>query len=423
MEMMNGLLINLLFILIFVLLTNMLLLHKNKFIQSSVWNYYFVFIACSQIVISLLLSVSVGHGFIYDLRFVPFLLGGLYGGKRVTIGLGLFLLAVRFVLGGDGFWLSLFLILISTIGIFVISPLYLKKSLWTKLSIVSAFSFVYAVIAYLMPGLLYGFNDFIAFIIYGIILVISTFFVTYLSEILRTTFVLQLEAMKFEKMEIVSHLAASISHEVRNPLTAVIGFLQLIGENEQTNEKSKTYAMYAIEEANRASGIINDYLTFAKPHLTEECLMNIDNAILKCNDILRPLTLKQNVEIETFFQHASAIKGDPHKFHQVLLNIFKNSIEAMPDGGILTIQTYENHNRIHIKITDTGHGMKPEHIARLGEPYFSLKGQKGTGLGMMVVYRIVESMKGIVTVTSEIDIGTSITLAFPIHDAKDSILR
>ena len=85
----------------------------------------------------------------------------------------------------------------------------------------------------------------------------------------------------------------------------------------------------------------------------------------------------------------------------------------MPEGGMLTIQTFEIRDRILIKITDTGHGMKPEHIARLGEPYFSLKGQKGTGLGMMVVYRIVDSMKGTVNVTSEIDIGTSITLSFP----------
>ncbi|KOP82516.1 ATP-binding protein [Cytobacillus solani] len=413
MEMMNGLLINLLFILIFVLLTNMLLLHKNKFIQSSVWNFYFVFIICTLIVICLQLSVSVGHGFIYDLRFVPFLLGGLYGGKRITIGLGIFLLTIRFILGGDGFWLSLFLIIISTIGIFMISPIYVKKSLWTKLSIVSIFSIGYAVIGYLTPALLYGFHDLTEFAIYSIILVISTFFVTYLAEILRTAFVLQLEAMKFEKMEIVSHLAASISHEVRNPLTAVIGFLQLIGESEHTNEKSKSYAMFAIEEANRASDIINDYLTFAKPHSNEECLMNIEKEINKCHDILRPLTLKQNVDIESFFQHAGSIKGDPHKFHQVLLNIVKNSIEAMPEGGMLTIQTFENRGRIHIKITDTGHGMKPEHIARLGEPYFSLKGQKGTGLGMMVVYRIVESMKGTVTVISEIDIGTSITLSFP----------
>lgn len=420
MEMMNGLLTNLLFMLIFALLTHLLLLHNNKFIQSSLWNYYFVFIACSQIIISLLFSVSVGHGFIYDLRFVPFFIGGLYGGKRATIGLGIFLLVIRFFLGGDGFWVALVLIILSIIGIFAISSIYLKKSLWTKLSIVTAFSFVYTVIAYLIPGLLYGFHDFLTFITYGIILVLSTFIVTYLSETLRTAFVLQLEAMKFEKMEVVSHLAASISHEVRNPLTSVIGFLQLIRENEHSNEKTKQYAMYAIEEANRASGIINDYLTFAKPHLTEECLMNIENDIIKCKEILNSLTIKQNVEIDSFFQHTGVIKGDPHKFHQVLLNIFKNSIEAMPDGGIITIQTFDCNEQIQIKITDTGHGMKPEHIARLGEPYFSLKGQKGTGLGMMVVYRIVESMKGTVTVTSEIDIGTSITLAFPSSKSDDS---
>lgn len=411
--MLNGLLINLLFILIFGLLTNMILLRKYEFIRSSRMKIYLVISSCILIVICLLLSVEVGHGFIYDLRFIPFLLGGLYGGRKITLGLGAFLLIVRFLLGGDGFWVSLFLILLATISIFVITPSFSKKSLWKKLIIVSVFAAVYAIVGYLLPSLLLGFHEFKAFIIYFTVLVGSTFFATYLAEILKVYYILQLEALKFEKMEIVSHLAASISHEVRNPLTAVIGFLQLICENERSNDKSKVYAQHAISEAKRASEIINDYLTFAKPHPNEEIMMNIKIEIIKCHEILHSLLHKHNVELKTLFQHNGFIKGDPHKFHQVLINIFKNSIEAMPEGGSLTIHTLEGNNNIYIHITDTGYGMTPEHVARLGEPYFSLKGQKGTGLGMMVVYRIVESMNGTVSVASKVDEGTSIILSFP----------
>ena len=411
--MLNGLLINLLFILIFVLLTNMILLRKYEFIRSSLMKTYLVISSCILIVTCLLLSVEAGHGFIYDLRFVPFLLGGLYGGRRITVGLGAFLLVVRFLLGGDGFWVSLFLILIATISIFVITPSYSKKSLWKKLTLVSIFAAVYAIFGYLLPSILLGFHEFKAFVIYVTVLVGSTFFATYLAEILKIYYILQLEALKYEKMEIVSHLAASISHEVRNPLTAVIGFLQLICENERTNDKSKVYAQYAITEAKRASEIINDYLTFAKPHPNEESMMNINHEIVKCQEILLSHFHKHNVELKACFHHKGFIKGDPHKFHQVLINIFKNSIEAMPDGGLLTIHTSEENNTVHITITDTGYGMKPEHVARLGEPYFSLKGQKGTGLGMMVVFRIVESMSGTVSITSKVDEGTSISLSFP----------
>lgn len=412
--MLNGLLINLLFILIFVLLTNMILLRKYEFIRSSLIKAYLAISSCILIVICLLLSVKAGHGFIYDLRFVPFLLGGLYGGKRITLGLGTFLLIVRFLLGGDGFWVSLFLILLATISIFVVTPSYSKKPLLKKLTIVSVFAAGYALVAYLIPSILFGFHDFKAFAIYMIVLVSSTFFVTYLTEVLKIYYILQLEALKYEKMEIVSHLAASISHEVRNPLTAVIGFLQLICENERTNDKSRIYAHHAITEAKRASEIINDYLTFAKPHPSEESTMNIKNEIIKCQEILLPLFHKHNVELKTFFHHNGFINGDPHKFHQALINIAKNSIEAMPDGGLLTIHTLEGNNNVYINIIDTGYGMKPEHVARLGEPYFSLKGQKGTGLGMMVVFRIVESMNGTVSITSKVDEGTSVILSFPV---------
>lgn len=413
MELLNGLLINLLFILIVILLTNMLMFYKHKCFHIPVRKVFLFSISVSQIVTSLLLSVPVGEGYVYDLRFIPFLLGGLYGGKRVTISLAFILLGTRFFIGGDGFWTTLFLTLFGTILIIWLTPYFLKKTIQVKVAIVSIIAFVYAMLGYLIPSFICGFHDYFNFAIYALVLTTSTFFVTYLLEILRTAYILQLEAIKLEKMEIVSHLAASISHEVRNPLTAVIGFLQLIFENERTDANSKAYAKYAIEEANRAADIINDYLTFAKPHSEEETSMSIELEVRKCIEILRPLSLKHDVEVEVFFQHTGFIKGDPHKFHQVLLNIFKNSIEAMPNGGRLTIITSEENEKYHIMITDTGHGMKPEHLARLGEPYFSLKEHKGTGLGMMVVFRIVESMNGSVNIASEVQVGTSITLCFP----------
>nr|WP_269748564.1 ATP-binding protein [Robertmurraya korlensis] len=92
----------------------------------------------------------------------------------------------------------------------------------------------------------------------------------------------------------------------------------------------------------------------------------------------------------------------------------KNSIDAMRSGGILFLFTKEDETGVHLSITDTGIGMTSEQVARLGEPFFSLKGNKGTGLGMMVVFRIVESMRGTVHVNSQPMKGTRITLSFPI---------
>jgi two-component system, sporulation sensor kinase B len=105
-------------------------------------------------------------------------------------------------------------------------------------------------------------------------------------------------------------------------------------------------------------------------------------------------------------------------FQQVLINILKNGIEAMPNGGELTITCFQKDSTIKITIKDEGIGMNEEQKNRLGEPYFSSKDTKGTGLGMMVVYRIVETMKGKVSVTSEQGKGTSITLLFPTNIEK-----
>lgn len=413
MTLLNGLLINLLFVLLIILFCSMILWNKQKLLRFQYQNIHITIIASILIILSLFLSIPVNNNFVYDLRYIPFLLGSLYGGKKVTIWLGTLLILVRIPLGGDGIWVSLSLAVASIFVIIWMLPRFSQKSTNWRLYFTTTLSLVYSIFAFLIPSFFYGFHSILNFLVYSIVLTSSTFFVTCLLEILRTTYILQLEAIKYEKMEIVSHLAASISHEVRNPLTSVKGFLQLILEHKEIPRDCKTYANLALDETVRATDIINDYLTFAKPHPEVNVPMEIEKEITKCKEIIRPLATKNNVTINVVFFHTEKIKGDPNKFRQVLLNICKNSIEAMPKGGILSIVTSTNERKSLIHIIDTGHGMTNEHLARLGEPYFSLKEQKGTGLGMMVVFRIVEGMGGKVKITSEENIGTSITLSFP----------
>lgn len=413
MILLNGLLINLLFILLLILFFSMILWNKQKLLRFKYQKIHITLISSILIILSLFLSIPVNHNFVYDLRYIPFLLGSLYGGKKVTIWLGTLLILTRIPIGGDGIWVSLFLVIVSTFVIICLLPKFSQKPTNWRLYFTTTLSLLYSIIAFLIPSFLYGFHNIFVFLVYSIVLTSSTFFVTYLLEILRTTYILQLETIKYEKMEIVSHLAASISHEVRNPLTSVKGFLQLILEHKEIPKDCKTYASLALDETVRATDIINDYLTFAKPHPDVLVPMEIELEIMKCKEIIGPLASKNDVTINVVFFHTTRIKGDPNKFRQVLLNICKNSIEAMPKGGTLSIVTSTNDKKSLVHIIDTGHGMTSEHLARLGEPYFSLKEQKGTGLGMMVVFRIVEGMGGKVRVTSEENVGTSITLTFP----------
>jgi two-component system sporulation sensor kinase B len=113
--------------------------------------------------------------------------------------------------------------------------------------------------------------------------------------------------------------------------------------------------------------------------------------------------------------------GDQQKFRQIFINVIKNAIESMPTGGYLMIKMDYNRSYVSVEIRDTGVGMSKDQLERLGEPYYSTKGSKGTGLGMMVVYSIVRAMNGTINVESELGVGTTFYFKFPTyrHDQNE----
>ncbi|AJS57383.1 sensor histidine kinase [Paenibacillus sp. IHBB 10380] len=219
-----------------------------------------------------------------------------------------------------------------------------------------------------------------------------------------------IELQRSEKMEIISELAASVAHEVRNPLQVSRGFIQLlIEENEQ---QQQPYLLMALEELDRASSIITDFLTFAEPEFDQVTRLNISKELRHIEEILLPLTNLQNGIITIDVPHDLYVAGNSSKFKQAFINMMKNSIEALNDNGDIRVWAYEAEAEVVIHIRDNGEGMDPMVISRLGEPYFSNK-TKGTGLGLMVSYRIVEVMNGSITFTSEKGVGTEVIIKFP----------
>ena len=213
-----------------------------------------------------------------------------------------------------------------------------------------------------------------------------------------------------EKMHIISELAASVAHEVRNPLQVTRGFLQLMKNH--SNDKEKEYVKLALTELDRASEIITDFLTFAKPELEDVVILNVGEELRQIEGILMPLANMQGGVIELEVESNLLIYGNSSKFKQVFINLIKNSIEALQDGGMIRIAGYEERGGIMICVQDDGVGMDLEEIARLGEPYFSNK-TKGTGLGLMVTFRIVEVMQGSIHFHSEKGKGTEAIVRFP----------
>lgn len=217
--------------------------------------------------------------------------------------------------------------------------------------------------------------------------------------------------VKIEKMEVVSQLAASISHEIRNPLTVVKGFIQLLKTPSLPQDTKDRYIQIALDEINRAEAIINDYLTFAKPTSDKVERLMVNEELQKVVQMLAPMAHMNSIEIVKKLQ-PGAIVGNIQYFQQCFLNLIKNSIEAMPNGGTLTISSRLHGNHIIITIKDTGVGMTAEQVNRFGEPYFSTK-DKGTGLGTMVAVKMIQAMQGKLHIESEVNKGTTLTITFP----------
>ncbi|WP_441911724.1 ATP-binding protein [Paenibacillus sp. MCAF9] len=221
------------------------------------------------------------------------------------------------------------------------------------------------------------------------------------------------ELQRSEKMEIISQLAASVAHEVRNPLQVTRGFLQLLGEK-STNDKEKGYMVLAIDELDRASDIITDFLTFAKPQLENTTLLNIAEEIKKIEAILVPLATMQGGVIKVDLGSDLYVRGNSSKFKQALINIIKNSIEALHTEGFIIIRAYQDESQnVVICIKDNGEGMNEADLKKLGEPYYSKK-TKGTGLGLMVTFRIIEIMQGKVEFISTKGVGTEAIIQIPL---------
>jgi len=220
------------------------------------------------------------------------------------------------------------------------------------------------------------------------------------------------ELLRAEKMDMISQLAASIAHEVRNPLQVTRGFLQLLGKK-TLSEDDKGYTSLAINELDRASEIITDFLTFAKPDLEEKQRLDVAKEVLQIEGILAPLATMQGTIIESETTESIFIEGNSSRFKQALINIIKNSIEATPEGGTIRLKTFSKDNEVIISVIDNGEGIDAQDIKRLGEPYYSKK-SKGTGLGLMVTFRIIEAMDGKIIFTSEKGQGTEVIIRLPI---------
>ncbi|MED4970188.1 HAMP domain-containing sensor histidine kinase [Parageobacillus toebii] len=363
------------------------------------------------IILCMKFPIYIDEQCIHDFRQIPFLVGTLYGGGIVGFILLLTLLASRSLIYGFEYITAVVYMTMFIIAALV-SPTFkaLKRS--NKLSMSVWLTLFLAVLTTFLAIIIAQFPVTDSYIVYFILLPpIGMLFVVYIMETLKEAIIMRSKLVKVEKMEVVSQLAASISHEIRNPLTVVKGFIQLLKTPSLSQDAKDRYIQIALDEINRAEAIINEYLTFAKPSSNKVERLMVDDQLRKVIQMLAPMAHMNSIEIVEELQ-PGAIVGNIQYFQQCFLNLIKNSIEAMPNGGTLTISSFLHGNHVIITIKDTGVGMTTEQMNRFGEPYFSTK-EKGTGLGTMVAVKMIQTMQGTLHIQSEVNKGTTLTITFP----------
>lgn len=224
---------------------------------------------------------------------------------------------------------------------------------------------------------------------------------------------LQQELQRAEKMNAIGQLAASVAHEIRNPMTVVKGFLQIFLAKDMSDEEHM-YLKLMIEELNRAETIINDYLSLAKPDVDKLEIIDSRDMAEKVMDLMTSYAMmSKNISLHTEIKEDMKIRGNKNELKQVLINILKNGIEAMKYGGKLSMTLEKKGSYGVFIIRDTGIGMTEDELSRLGTAFYSLK-ERGTGMGLMVCYQIVERMKGHIKVSSKKGEGTTFEIMVPL---------
>ncbi|MBY0188850.1 PAS domain S-box protein [Bacillus aerophilus] len=218
--------------------------------------------------------------------------------------------------------------------------------------------------------------------------------------------------MQAQKLAVAGQIAAGIAHEVRNPLTSVNGFLQLM----KTQYPERTdYFDIIFSEIKRIDFVLSELLVLAKPqsvHFQEVQLHGLLEQVitlLKTNAVLSNIDLKQPFKK----QDAGAILADANQMKQLFINLIKNAIEAMPEGGSIYISTEKVMNEWKITIQDEGKGMSEEDIQKIYDPFFSTK-TEGTGLGLTICAAILKDHHGRMDVVSELGKGTAFHIYLPV---------
>jgi len=219
----------------------------------------------------------------------------------------------------------------------------------------------------------------------------------------------------------IGKLAGGVAHEIRNPLSSIKGFATYFGNRQGNNVEDRETARIMVQEVERINRSITQLLEFAKPLAVESRWVRLDDLISHSLKLVKHDLDKKSIDAIVNIQtDKTRLRTDPDRINQILLNLYMNAINAMDDGGKLTVDLFDlpGDAGVEIHVTDNGCGIDNAHLDEVFDPYFTTR-PEGTGLGLSIVHRIVENLKGDIRVESDQEKGTCFMIRLPGSDPEN----
>lgn len=252
-----------------------------------------------------------------------------------------------------------------------------------------------------------------------LMLVFFTFFITHMIYIIMEELIVRRHAKnqkllnESQKIDFVGTLAASTAHEIKNPLTGIKGLVQLLVEK-HPEEQDQFYYSVIMKEIERINSIVSEFLILGKPMVQTLSLYDIRGIIAELRPIIESEARHFNIEVEwNIIKEPILVHCTKDQLKQVILNIAKNGFEAMEVGKKLRIRIHHENESAKIMIIDNGQGLTEKDIGKVFDPFYTSK-KEGTGLGLFVCKRIIESFNGTIEFSSKPLIGTTVTIRLPL---------
>ncbi|MBU9671832.1 GAF domain-containing protein [Planococcus sp. CP5-4] len=225
------------------------------------------------------------------------------------------------------------------------------------------------------------------------------------------------ELKRLANLDLIGQMAAGISHEIRNPMTTVRGFLQLMVMNEQLEPHAAHFNLM-IGELDRANAIITEFLSVGNTRTSDMKMMSLNTILDDISPLIKIDTANQNKQIHIYTQEVPELLLNHNEIRQLIINLYRNGLEAMDEGQTLTIGTYlENENCVVLAVQDQGSGIDPAIIDKIGTPFYTTK-DEGTGLGLGICYAVAARHNATITIETGPE-GTIFFAKFPVEPKSD----